>query len=1052
MVVILGLLIAASIGIAWYVLFYEDKARGFSRPDPLKIIEEQKKRIKYHKDKAVYLKRQLAKAQEDTSRLEAELAKQKEKEKELYSQIERYKEWIKKDDKKNEQIKEQMHQLKGKLAEREKELDDNFSQNVKLNKLLKEEQQKYRQLQDQAEKEEDLIRLLKKQRQEYENKFKDARQEANELKEKLEKSSWVSKSEYEALKEEYEIINGNLEERTKQLLAKEEEIRKLKIEIHLLEKQLAEGKAAFSKNAKEISPSTSSKEKEAPSLPESPQPADKKQSSSAPSGSKKITEEENRKEKDLSKEKELSSEEKETVQESIPGGQPQEKESTAESKENQEEPAEEENAVSAEVKKKINEIDLSLVRNIGIMAHIDAGKTTLTERILFYTGKSHKIGEVHNGEAQMDWMKQEKERGITIAAAVTTCYWNKKRINIIDTPGHVDFTVEVERSLRVLDGAVVVFCAVAGVEAQSETVWRQADKHHVPKISFVNKMDRMGADFYKVLAEIEGKLEANVAAVEIPIGKENDFKGTIGLITMKAYFYDEESAGKKIIVQDIPDEYKEEAGQWRRKMIEKIAAGDEKIMEKYLKGEDSFSEEELRKALRKETIKNEIVPVLCGSALKNKGVQNLLDAIDFYLPSPVDLPPIEAKDYNNPGEVILVKPQLEAPFAALAFKVQADMHVGKLIYFRVYSGYLEAGSYVLNTTKNKKERVGRIVQLHANHKENIKAIYAGDIAAAIGLNNTVTGDTLCSPKRPLILEKMEFPEPVMSVSILPQSRKDQDKLNKAIAKLMEEDPTFSVETDEETKEIILSGMGELHLEIIAERLKDEFKVDAKVSPPKVAYKETVTQTAQGEYKHIKQTGGRGQYGHVVIEIAPLEQGKGFIFEDKIKGGAIPQNFIPSVEKGIISAMKKGVYAGYPAVDLKVTLLDGSYHEVDSSDIAFQLAGRECFKEVFMKAKPVLLEPYTRLEISVPQEYVSNLVGYISSKRGRIINIDTKGKQKLIIAQAPLAQMFGYAQTFRSLSSGRATFSLRFSHYEPVPPDSAQQIIAAKEKEKSEKSQ
>ncbi|OQX79964.1 MAG: elongation factor G [Candidatus Omnitrophica bacterium 4484_70.1] len=693
-------------------------------------------------------------------------------------------------------------------------------------------------------------------------------------------------------------------------------------------------------------------------------------------------------------------------------------------------------------------LELNKVRNIGIMAHIDAGKTTITERILFYTGKSHKIGEVHEGKAQMDWMKQEQERGITITSAATTCFWNDVRINIIDTPGHVDFTAEVERSLRVLDGAIIVFCAVGGVEAQSETVWRQSDKYNIPKIAFINKIDRTGARFYEVLKDIEHKLGANTVPLQIPLGAESNFRGIIDLIEMKAYYYDEKTLGRSFSKEEIPDDYVEEAKKWRHIMVEKVASRDEKLMEKYLKGEDTISEEELKTTIRKAVVANQLVPVLCGSALKNKGIQKLLDAITLYLPSPIDLPPVEGKDPKNPEEIIKVIPELNQPFVALAFKVQADPHVGKLVYFRVYSGYLKAGSYVVNVNKGKKERIGRIVQMHANQRENRDAVYVGEIAAAIGLTRTVTGDTLCDPSSPVVLESIEFPTPVMSISVKPNSRQDQDRLNKAIVKLLEEDPTFATQTDAETKEIILSGMGELHLEILVDRLKNEFKVNAEVGQPKVAYKETLLETVVGEYKHVKQTGGRGQYGHVIMEFSPLSRGKGFIFENKIKGGAIPQNFIPSVEKGIVEAMKKGVYAGYPVVDLKVTLVDGSFHEVDSSDIAFKLAAMGCFRETFLKGKPILLEPYMSIELITPEEYVSNLVGNICSRRGKILNIDAKGNQKIIFAEAPLAEMFGYSQAFRSLSSGRATFSMHFLRYEEVPPNIAEKIILEKKKSTS----
>ncbi|MFH0913620.1 MAG: elongation factor G [Candidatus Omnitrophota bacterium] len=693
-------------------------------------------------------------------------------------------------------------------------------------------------------------------------------------------------------------------------------------------------------------------------------------------------------------------------------------------------------------------MSLDKVRNIGIMAHIDAGKTTLTERILFYTGKSHKMGEVHDGKAHMDWMKQEQERGITITAAATTCYWKDYRINIIDTPGHVDFTVEVERSLRVLDGAIAVFCAVGGVEPQSETVWRQSDKYNVPKIAFINKMDRTGADFFSVIKGIEKELGGNVIALEIPIGAEDKFRGVIDLIEMKAYLYEEDSQGKDFRVEEIPEEYKEAAANYRHIMVEKAVAFDEELMKKYLASPDSITIEELVGVIRRGTVVNKMVPVLCGAAFKNKGVQKLLDAVNAYLPSPDDLPAVEGHDPENAETVITRKADSKEPFTALAFKVQADLHMGKLVYVRVYSGVLTSGSYVLNATKNKKERIGRLVQMHANQRDNIDYAFAGDIVAVIGLAYTITGDTLCDPDAPVLLEAIEFPVPVVSLSITPKSRDDQDKLAKGLAKLTEEDPTFMVQTDEETKETILSGMGELHLEIIVDRLKEEFGVVATVSPPKVAYRETITQAASEEYKHVKQSGGRGQYGHVVMQFSPNAPGAGFEFINSIKGGAIPRNFIPSVEKGIIEAMQKGVYAGYPVVDIKVDLIDGSYHEVDSSDLAFKLAARGCFKNGFMKGAPVLLEPSMSLGVTTPEEHLNSIVGYICSCRGKILGIETKANQKIISAEAPLSQMFGYATNLRSLSSGRASGSMEFDKYVQVPAEIAAKVLAEKNEEKN----
>ncbi|MFC1703718.1 elongation factor G [Candidatus Omnitrophota bacterium] len=692
---------------------------------------------------------------------------------------------------------------------------------------------------------------------------------------------------------------------------------------------------------------------------------------------------------------------------------------------------------------------LESVRNIGIMAHIDSGKTTLTERVLFYTGLTHKIGEVHDGEAQMDWMKQEQERGITITSAATTCYWRDFRINLIDTPGHVDFTVEVERSLRVLDGAVAVFCAVGGVEAQSETVWRQSEKYIVPKIAFINKMDRVGADFYKVYSDIEEKLQANIIPLQIPIGAESAFRGVVDLLEMKALIFDDSSQGKEFNVEDIPEELKEKAQEYRHTMIEKACECDDALMKKHLDTKEDLTREELVAAIRKGTIGMKVVPLLCGSALKNKGVQSLLDAVTWFLPSPLNLPPVEGTDPDDPEKKISRSADANAPFSALAFKVQSDPHIGKLIYVRVYSGVLSSGTYIYNATKDKKERVGRIVQMHANERKNRDDVFVGEIAAVVGLNHTVTGDTLCDADDPIILESIEFPAPVVSCSIKPISRKDQDKLGRALARLSEEDPTFTAFTDQETKETILSGMGELHLEIIADRLKHEFAVESEIGNPEVAYKETVASSITEEYKHVKQSGGRGQYAHTVIEMLPAEQGAGLVFEDRIKGGVIPNSFIPSCQKGIKAIMEKGVIAGYPVVDVHVKLVDGSHHEVDSSDIAFRICAGECFRAGFKKCSPVLLEPYMKLEVVVPEEYVSSIVGNICSKRGKIMNIDAKGNQKIIHAEVPLAEMFGYASTFRSLSSGRANCSMEFAKYGQVPAEITKKIIEERKKKKEE---
>ncbi|MFA5115336.1 MAG: elongation factor G [Candidatus Omnitrophota bacterium] len=693
------------------------------------------------------------------------------------------------------------------------------------------------------------------------------------------------------------------------------------------------------------------------------------------------------------------------------------------------------------------EVDLSKMRNIGIMAHIDAGKTTTTERILFYTGRTHKLGEVHDGKAQMDWMKQEQERGITITSAATTCFWKDHRINIIDTPGHVDFTVEVERSLRVLDGAVAVFCAVGGVQPQSETVWRQSDKYGVPKIAFVNKMDRTGADFFAVLGAMKGKLNANAIPVQIPLGAEDNFRGIIDLVQMKACVFEDDTLGKDFHLEDVPSEYQEKAKEYRHIMIERAASLDDSLTKKYLEAPDSITSEELIAAIRRATVANKAVVVICGSSFKNKGVQQLLDAVTMYLPSPMDVPPVRGNLPKDPGVEMERKPDPKEPFSGLAFKVQSDPHIGKLVYTRIYSGVLESGSYVLNTTKNKKERIGRIVQMHANQKENREFAYAGEIVGLVGLNNTITGDTLSDPDNPILLEAMRFPTPVISLSITPKTRSDQDKLGKGLARLCEEDPTFVVQSDEETKETILTGMGELHLEIIVDRLKEEFGVEAEVGQPKVAYRETISKDASEEYKHIKQSGGRGQYGHVVFEMSPLEPAKGIEFVDSIKGGAIPRNFIPAVEKGVNEAIKKGPYAGYPVVDLRVNLVDGSFHEVDSSELAFKIASIECFKQGVLHAGPTLLEPYMSLEVTTPEESANTIVGYICSKRGRVLNIDFKNNQKIITAEAPLAEMFGYVTNLRSLSSGRASGTMEFKKYLPVPQEVAAKILEEVRKKK-----
>ena len=686
------------------------------------------------------------------------------------------------------------------------------------------------------------------------------------------------------------------------------------------------------------------------------------------------------------------------------------------------------------------DFSLDKVRNIGIMAHIDAGKTTTTERILFYTGKTHKLGEVHEGTATMDWMVQEQERGITITSAATTCYWKGHKINIIDTPGHVDFTVEVERSLRILDGAVAVFSAKEGVEPQSETVWRQADKYHVPRIAYVNKMDVIGADFFNVIDMIRERLGANPVAIQIPIGKEDTFRGIVDLIKMEAIIY-KDDLGTVMDETEIPEDLKSLAEEYREKLLEAIAEVDETIMEKYLEGEE-ITEEEIHAALRKGTISGELVPVVCGSSYKNKGVQPLLDAIVNYLPSPLDLPPVKGMSIDG-GEELERKPDDNEPFSALAFKIMADPYVGKLAFFRVYSGTLKAGSYVLNSTKGKKERIGRILRMHANHREEIDAVYTGDIAAAVGLKDTTTGDTLCDENHPILLESMDFPEPVISVAIEPKTKAAQEKMSIALSKLAEEDPTFKTYTDQETGQTIIAGMGELHLEIIVDRLRREFNVECNVGKPQVAYKETITKPVRVEGKFIRQSGGRGQYGHVWLEMEPAPRGEGYIFENRIVGGVIPKEFIPAVDAGIQEAMQNGVLGGYPVIDVKVALIDGSYHEVDSSDMAFKIAGSIAFREGMKKADPVLLEPIMKVEVVVPEEYMGDVIGDLNARRGKVEGMETRSGARVIRAFVPLAEMFGYATDLRSKTQGRGTYTMQFHHYEEVPKNIAEQILSAK---------
>jgi elongation factor G len=683
------------------------------------------------------------------------------------------------------------------------------------------------------------------------------------------------------------------------------------------------------------------------------------------------------------------------------------------------------------------QVELEKIRNIGIMAHIDAGKTTTTERILFYTGKVHRMGETHEGSAVMDWMEQEQERGITITSAATTCYWKDHRINIIDTPGHVDFTVEVERSLRVLDGAVAVFCAKGGVEPQSETVWRQADKYSVPRIAYINKMDIVGADFDNVISMMKERLGANPVPIQIPIGSEATFKGIVDLVHQKAYIYNND-LGTDISEEDIPEDLMDEAQKYREKMLEALADIDEEIMMKYLEGEE-ISEEEIRRAIRKGCVEVKITPVLCGSSYRNKGVQLLLDAIIYYMPSPLDIPPIKGISTET-GEETERHTSDDEPFSALAFKIVTDPYVGKLTYFRVYSGKLKSGSYVYNSTKHKKERIGRILYMHANHRQEIDEVMTGDIVAAVGLKDTATGDTLSSEEHPVILESMQFPEPVIRVAIEPKTKADQDKMSIAMQKLAEEDPTFKTYTEQETGQTIIAGMGELHLEIIVDRMLREFKVDANVGKPQVAYKETIRKKVKAEGKFVRQSGGRGQYGHVWLEIEPLEAGKGYEFENKIVGGVVPKEFIPAVDAGVREALTSGVLAGYPVIDVKVTLYDGSYHEVDSSEMAFKVAASIAFKEGMRKASPVLLEPIMKVETVVPEEYLGDVIGDMNARRGQIEGMEPRGAVQVVRGFVPLSEMFGYATDLRSKTQGRGIYTMQFSHYAEVPKNIADSII------------
>ena len=687
----------------------------------------------------------------------------------------------------------------------------------------------------------------------------------------------------------------------------------------------------------------------------------------------------------------------------------------------------------------IREVPLARIRNIGIMAHIDAGKTTTTERILYYTGRTYKIGEVHEGSAVMDWMAQEQERGITITSAATTAKWRDTWINILDTPGHVDFTVEVERSLRVLDGAVAVFDAVAGVEPQTETVWRQADKYNVPRICFVNKMDRVGADYFRTVDMIRDRLEATVALTQLPVGSENDFRGVVDLLTMRAHVW-EDGMGDRYETVDVPEELKADAEHWRHELVDVVSHYDDTVLEKYV-GDEEITAEDLKRGLRAATISSEVVPVLCGSAFKNKAVQPLLDAVVDYLPSPLEVPPVTGHDPKT-EDPMERRPDDSEPFSALAFKIMSDPYVGKLTYFRVYSGKLAAGGQIMNVTKDRRERVGRLLQMHANHREDKQAVFAGDIVAAVGLKHTTTGDTLSDSGHPVLLERMEFPEPVISVAIEPKTKADQDKLGKALGALSEEDPTFQVRTDDDTGQTIISGMGELHLEVLVDRMMREFTVSANVGKPQVAYRETITVAVEKvEERYVRQTGGRGQYGHVIINLEPTGPGGGYEFVDKVTGGDIPREYISAVDAGIQQAMDGGVIAGYPLVDMRATLTGGSYHDVDSSEMAFKIAGSMAFKKAARQAKPVLLEPIMAVEVVTPEDYMGDVIGDLSSRRGRIEGMEQRGNAQVVRSQVPLAEMFGYATDLRSRTQGRATYTMQFDSYQQVPVSIAEEIIA-----------
>ena len=1079
MAVILFLItVITGIGAIVYFLFNEGKMIIKKRSDK-QLLSVREGQVSSLKETKKTLISKIEQAKKELADLEEKLRLSEDKQKELLRELDKYKEWLKAEKDRQDKLINSRPEIEAKLAEKEKALENEFSQKVKLQKELADISEKFLLMEKENKDKSGIIRVLKEQLSKLDKDISGYKDTISVFEKEKKASSFVSVKEYRILEDKFESLKSDYDKLKQRYLLKKKRLETLIVGAATgsdIKKAIEEAKQdSLSdpvlieeevKKKAETEEETKVKEEAIEKEQEPEKAGDRKKTEEdteeevrpvrkiLSNGIKeKITEEtkENEKEESRPEDKDVSeSLLSNTKEENIPE-KPDKGLLSEESKEilKEKKPVQQGKSSFAKDSKsalldKVKDIDLSALRNIGIMAHIDAGKTTVTERILFYTGKSHKIGEVHDGKAQMDWMKQEQERGITITSAATTCHWKKRRINIIDTPGHVDFTVEVERSLRVLDGAVAVFCAVSGVQAQSETVWRQSEKYNVPKIAFINKMDRVGADFYSVFKNIEKSLGASLAPLQIPLGEAENFKGVIDLLEMKALIYND-SLGKEIEAVDIPEDMKKKAEEFLGILKERASGCDHSLTEKYLKSPAEITKEEVISALHKGTVSNKVVPVLCGSALKNKGVQQLLDAIVLFLPSPLDKEDIEAEDADNPEKKVTVSPGIKSPFTALAFKVQADEHMGKLVYIRTYSGAVAAGSYVFNSTKGKKERIGKIFHMHANKREARDVLASGDIAAITGLSRTVTGDTLCDLGNPVILEPIKFPNPVVSLSIKPGSRKDQDKLSKALAKLAEEDPTFSISINKETKEVLLTGMGELHLEVIVDRLKNEFKVGVETGRPKVAYKETIRKQVTEDYKHVKQTGGHGQYGHVVFEVSPAERGKGLEFINSIKGGAIPKNYIPAVEKGLKSIMEKGVYAGFPVVDVKVNLIDGSFHEVDSSELSFKMASIGCFKQAEIKANPVILEPYMSLEISTPQEYASSIVGNICSCRGRVINIEDKHGQKVVIAQAPLSELFGYTTTLRSISSGRASCSMEFFRYMEVPAELAQNIIEKNKK-------